>query len=66
VPTAGETVSGAPSGTQNSNDVGPTAAISPEHHSHTIQSHCYIVSYLCRLTPTEYYMHINISQSAVR
>ena len=32
VPTAGDTASGTPSGTQNSNDVGPTAAISPKHH----------------------------------
>jgi len=29
VPTDGETVSGASSGTQNSNDVGPMSAISP-------------------------------------
>ena len=30
VPTDGETVIGAPSGTTNSNEVGPTGAISPE------------------------------------
>lgn len=29
-PTAGDTVSGAPAGTTNSNDVGPTSTIGPE------------------------------------
>jgi hypothetical protein len=32
VPTDGEIVTGAPSGTRNSNEVGPIAAISPEVH----------------------------------
>ena len=35
VPTEGETVIGAPFGTTNSNDVGPTGAISPKIKGHT-------------------------------
>jgi len=38
VPTAGETISGTESGTQNSNEVGPTAAISPKHRLHSMLS----------------------------
>ena len=36
VPTAGEKLSGRPSGTQNSNDVGPTSAILPANHFYPV------------------------------